>query len=433
MKRSLCVLAAVAFACGCGSHLRFRADVNREIAAGNFDAAASKIESQKGRFYREKDLTLFNLDLGAVQHDGGKPAESDLIFAQAQDRTQARVASVSLAAATVLKNDLTVEYDAKQYETSLTYVYRALNFMDRDDLQGALVEARKAVFFLDQQRRNKTRGYNDDPFVQYFASLIFESGGFLSDARIARTNSLNAYNNFVSFHNVPPPDFAVPQNAAQLGEIIFIHYNGFVPLLASRTVQIAWNNALLMLHSTDEVFSQEPAVQNALVAGFMGNAVTVAYPVVVWVPYFIRGSNLEVDGNAQPTVLMHDIAAFMRADLAERMPGIYARMIARAVIKQVLNNAARQAVTNGTKDENLGFLAGMVFSAFAAATERADTRLWFTLPGEIRMTRVFVPPGKHTMVFKAYDANGSLIETHDFGEIEIKAGERKYLHYRTGK
>jgi len=431
MKKTALVFALAVFVCGCGTNgARFRFDVNREIAAGNFDAAASKIENQKGKFYRDRDLLLFNLDLGAVQHDGGRPADSDLNFAAAQDRIEDYARSVSQTAATVIKNDLTVEYSARQYETALTYVYRALNFLDRDDLQGALVEARKAVFFLDLQRRTKSSGYNDDPFVQYFASLVFESGGFLSDARIARTNALNAYNGFT---NIPPPDFEVPQNADQLGEIIFIHYNGHVPLLASRTVQVAWNNALLMVNGTDELRNADPAVQNALVAGFMGNAVTVAYPVVVPVPYFIRNSSLDVDGNAQSTVLVHDIAAFMRADLQERMPGIYARMIARAVIKQVLNNATRQAVRNSTKDENLGVLAGMIFSAVSAATERADTRLWFTLPGEIRMTRMFVPPGKHKIVFNAYDGNGSLIETKDLGEIEIKAGERKYLHYRTGK
>ena len=435
MKKTVCLLAAAVFVCACGSSggARFRLDVNREISAGNFDGAAAKIESQKGRFYREKDMQMFNLDLGAVRHDGGSPAESDLNFAAAQDSMDNFARSVTQTAATVIKNDLTAEYNARQYEQALTYVYRALNFMDRDDLQGALVEARKAVFFLDNQRRTKTSGYNDDPFVQYFASLIFESGGFLSNARIARTNAVNAYNNFASFNNIPPPDFEVPQNADRLGEIIFIHYNGHVPLLASRTVQVAWNNAMLFLHGSDELLSGEPAVQNALVAGFMGNAVTVAYPVVVPVPYFIRDSSIEVDGNARSTILAHDTAAFMRVDLQERMPGIYARMIARAVIKQVLNNTTRQAVKSTTNDENLGILAGMIFSAFSAATERADTRLWFTLPGEIRMTRMFVQPGKHAVVFKAFDGRGALIETKDFGEIEINAGERKYLHYRTGR
>jgi len=433
MKRALCI-AAVIFACGCGnSPLRFRMDVNRDIAAGNFDSAASRIEAQQNKIYREKDSLLYNLDLGAVQHDGGRPDDSDANFASAQQKIEDATRSVTQNAARVLKNDLTVAYQARDYERSLTFVYRALNFLDRDNLQGALVEARKAVFFLDQLRRNKTSGYNDDPFVQFFASLVFESGGFLSDARISRANSLDAYARFASFQNVPAPSFNVPSNADRMGEIIFIHYNGLAPLLVSRTMQVAWNDAIFTVGATSELYSEQPAVQNALMAGFLGNAVTIAYPVLTAVPYNIRSSSVEVDGAPQDTVLMHDIGAVVRQDLSERMPGIYARMIARAVIKQVLNNTARNAVSKATKDDNWGALAGMVFSAFAAATERADTRLWFTIPAEIRMTRIFVPPGTHNIVFKAYDGNGALVETQDFRQIDIQAGERKFMHYRTGK
>ena len=68
-----------------------------------------------------------------------------------------------------------------------------MNFLQQNDLQGALVEARKAVFYLAQLRGTKTNGYNDDAFVQYFSSLVFESGAQRDDARISRQNALNAY------------------------------------------------------------------------------------------------------------------------------------------------------------------------------------------------------------------------------------------------
>ena len=433
MKRALCI-AAVIITCGCGqSAFRFRADVNRDIAAGDFASAASRIEAQKGKIYRDKDSILFNLDLGAVRHDGGAPDESDRNFASAQQQIDDYVTSVSQSASRVVKNDLTVAYQARDYERSMTFVYRALNFLDQGSLQGALVEARKAVFFLGRLRRSTSSGYNDDPFVQYFASLLFESGGFLSDARISRANSLDAYARFAPFYNVPAPDFNVPSNAGQMGEIVFVHYNGVAPLLASQTMQVAWGNAMLTAGATSELYSEQPAVQNALLAGFTGNAITVAYPVVVQQRFFIRSSSVEVDGTPQDTVLVHDISALVRQDLSDRMPGIMARVIARAVMRQVLNNTTRNAVSNATKDENLGNLAGMLFSAFAAAAERADTRLWFTLPAEIRMARVFVPPGRHRIIFRAFDANGALIETQDLGEVDIQAGARIYLHTRTGK
>ncbi|MGB2578565.1 hypothetical protein AAIR98_000484 [Elusimicrobium simillimum] len=431
MKRTLTLLVvACAITCGCGSSLAYRKDVIKDVTDGKYAAAASKIELNKNKMYKDRDSLLYYLDLGLVQHEGGKAVDSDINFAAAQDRIdELFTVSVTKTIGTVVQSELDSSYKGQEYERSLTYFYRAMNFLDRKDLQGALVEARKAVFYLDNLRRNKAKGYNDDPFVQYFASLLFESGGNLSSARISRTNAVNAYGKY----GFDAPNFTVPANANQMGEIIFLHYNGHIPLLTSRSIQVAWNDALISINGTDELANADASVQNAIMAGITGNAVTVAYPVFTDVPYSVRGSIVAVGDIYQNTVLVHDIGMAAKASLAERMPGIYARLVARAVIKQILNVQARHAVTKATDNENWGMLAGMLMAGFNAAIEKADTRMWFTLPDQIRMTRMFVPPGTHTIRFAATDDFGTVLDTKNFENVEVKAGGRVYLHHRTGK
>mgnify|MGYP000564509728 CR=1 FL=1 len=89
-----------------------------------------------------------------------KCTKSDRQFALAQDEINRLYAkSISGAAGTLLINDLTAPYYVPPYEQALTFFFRGMNFLQQNDLQGALVEARKAVFYLDYLRGSKNKGY----------------------------------------------------------------------------------------------------------------------------------------------------------------------------------------------------------------------------------------------------------------------------------
>lgn len=426
LKKAL-LLSAVLLTCACaGPSLRDRNAINSLILEQAYARAEHKIEKTKNKF-GEKNAVMYYLNLGLVQHDALQPEKSAQSFAAAENFMDEYYAkSVSRAAATLLFNDNTTPYYAPPYEMALTFFYRAMDYLDLDDLQSALVEARKAVFYLDNLRQNKKDGYRDDAFVQYFASLLFESEGNTSSARIARANAFNAYGSAA-------PDFPVPQEAHEMGEIIFIHYNGLAPQKYSKTIQFAWNDAVLALNETDELNNAEPSVQNAIMGGFIGNAVTLAYPALEDSYYEVRASDIEVAGIKNATQAVSNVAALAHENLEETLAAQRARMIARAVLKQVSAELAKHAVHKATDDENLGMLAGMVWSAFNAATETADTRSWFTLPAEIRMSRIFVPPGVHTLYFTAEDAEGNILEAKVFEDVEVKKGGRVFLHTRTTK
>ncbi len=430
MKARICLLglALVCSACAAPS-LRYKTEINRLTAAGKFEQAAARVQEKKDKLYSRRDGVLFYLDSATLLHDAQDPSASDELFAQAQQEIDARYAtSVSGTVGSLLINDLTAPYYTPAYEQALTYYYRAQNFLQQGDISSAAVEARKAVFFLDHLRADKKKGYNDDPFVQYFASLVFESVGQRSDARIARQNALNAYQRLGKQLHLEAPDFSVPANAGELCEVLVFHYNGRMPLKRTQTLQVAWSDALALASSPGETQQGvSPQVQNAIAAGWMGSAVTLSYPEWVEQPGRVAFSAVQAGQVQYPTQKVADFAAAAELDLEEKMPGILFRTATRAVTKRVAAVQARHAA----QDDTWGTLAEMFVSALGAASETADTRQWFTLPAEVRLARLFLQPGKQDITLLFRDGYGNIIGEYTFKDVELTRGGRVFLHYRT--
>ena len=436
MKARVYLLGLLCLCSACAApSLRYKNDVNKLIAAEKFEQAAQRVSDKRRSMYARQDFMLADLDRAALLHDAQNPGESDRLLARAQDRMEdLYTRSATKAAGQLLINDLTAPYQAGAYERALTYFYRAVNFLQQEDLSGAAVEARKAVFFLDQLRGSKKNGYNDDPFIQYFASLIFESVGARSDARIARENALNGYANLGGLLRVSAPEFSVPDNAAELGEVIVLHYNGRVPLKKKATVQFSWDRIFGLLTTQQEGNdSLPPETANALAAGWMGHAITLSYPVLEEQSFTVASSFVQADGQVYQMQKMADVAAAAKADLDERLPGMWFRMAARAVIKQIAAEQARKAVSGATENDGWGQLAGLAVTIFGAATEQADTRQWFTLPAEIFMTRIFLPPGTQNIRLLLRDGYGNIVGEHLFEDVAVPRGGRVFLHHRTGR
>lgn len=433
MKKALLAVGAVVLCSACGApSLRYKNEVNKLTAQGNFEQAASYVQAKAKSNYSAKDTLLYALDRGVLLHDAQQPVASDGLFAQAQQQIDdSYTKSISASVGRVVVNDLTTPYYAANYETALTYMYRALNFLQQNDLMGAGVEARKASFFLDHLRGDKKHGYNDDPFVQYLSSLVFEMTGELSDARISRTNALNAYQK----RGWAVPQFAVPQNWQDYGEVIVVHYVGRVPLKKSQTLQIAWHRLMAMADAPTEGESVSPEVQNAIQAGLMGSAVTLSYPVLEAQSYVVAGSIVQANGQRFPMQKMTDVSALAKEDLQEKLPGIWFRLATRAVLRRVAAVQARHAVDgSGHESKNYGsagWLAEMAVDLFGAVVEKADTRQWFTLPAEIYMTRAFVTPGTQNIKLLLTDKNGNIIGEHTFENVNVPKGGRIFLHHRT--
>jgi hypothetical protein len=100
------------------------------------------------------------------------------------------------------------------------------------------------------------------------------------------------------------------------------------------------------------------------------------------------------------TQLVHNVTALADKALSERLAGVTVKALARAATKFTLaEGATRGAQQAAGKDAApwVAVLVGLLTKGLAVASEEADKRSWQTLPDEIHLARVWVPPGRYQM------------------------------------
>lgn len=429
--------------CQSGPSGESKRQVNAFIAQGQYAQAEAYLDAEKDSGYGQKNTVLFYLDKGAVQHDEGKYKESDASFDLAEQRMdELYTKSITKAGGMLLLNDNTVDYAGEPFEHALLNVYRALNYVLLNQPDEALVESRKVERFLTElnDKLGDRKGvYKDDAFARYLDAMLYADEGKMDDARISLQASRAAYADYEADYGTPTPHFEFPKDKKPHGELVVIHYNGVAPRKISNTFQVAWNDAVVLARQ-DTSEDGASAAKNALTAGFMGSAITVAYPSIVQDSYTVVGSEIWVDSRpVASTLLMEDVTGIATKTLDARMAMIKTRAIARATIKYIIAQTAAKAAMKGCEQLPGGFFvvqscklaARATAAGVAAASEVADTRGWSALPAQIRMARVKLPPGKHDVLVEFKNAAGDVVSTHAFKDVEIDAKKRTYLATRT--
>jgi uncharacterized protein len=427
-NRIVALSAALALCACAGPSREHKLDLDARLGARDWDGAAAQIDAAREAEYGKRNAVLFLLDKASVLHAAERYQESDALLDEAERRLdELYTQSVSKAAGTFLVNDGADDYRGEPHERALLHVLRALNYVFLYRTDDAVVEARKVSAFLGElEDKVGVRGvYRDDAFARYLAALLFEDAGKDDDARISRAKAGDAYAWYATTYGVPTP--ALDGDAPpEFGEVVLFHYNGKAPRRESHTIQVAWNEAVAAVAESGEKNAQ---VENAVRAGLFKDAITVAFPKQVQDAYLVRGSDLVVEGQRVSTVLVEDVGAIAAKALDDRLAAIRARAIARATIKFILAKGVEKAAEQ-KGGALVGLLAGVASRAVAAATEVADTRCWATLPAEIRMARVRLPPGLHTLDIEYTDSRGAVYLKEKI-EVEVLPARRTYLHVKT--
>jgi hypothetical protein len=411
---SLALAAAAATACAPPS-VAYRQHLGALVEERQFDAAVQAIDEAREPKYGERDRVLYWLDKGAVLHFARDYRESDAVLDQAELRVEELYTkSLSQAAGTVLVNDATQDYAGEPHERALLYVLRALNYAYQSRIDDAVVEARKVTAFLEREgERVSMKTYRDDAFAHLLAAMLFEDVGRHDDARISRAAAERAYARYARDFGLATPRFGVAPLGPSEGELVFLHYNGKVPLRGTKhtSVPVGRRQTVreMAASDSDDEFAQLP----------------VAIPTLVEQPYAIRASVVEVASRSATTVPVEPIAAIAEKTLEDEMPAIKARAGTRAAAKGGAYTAAEAA---GAKKAVTS--AGL---SAAGALEEADTRGWATLPAEIRMARVALPEGVHDVRVRYTDAAGVPYAEETVRGVEIVKGFRTYVHVRTAR
>jgi len=425
---------------GCATYSDSFGAVQRSLASQQYDGALKTIEKQSGD---KTDRVLYLLNKGMVLRMKRDFVGSNQALAAAKaEMERLYAASVSQHAMSFLINDATVSYGGEDYEQVLVHLYMALNYLELGQKNEARVEAVQVDLKLREIGEKVSGGkYTQDAFSLYLTGMIYEELQEWSDAMISYRDAYKAYKKYQAAYGTPMPDslkhdllrMAVRQGlkdearqygkefglsptptegqSSKDGELVFILNNGLAPIKREKVGTF--------LAPPPAAFSR-------------GDASTPAVYVTIALPYYesrlnrIAGARISAAGKQASTELMENIDAIARSSLDSHMAAITARSIARAVVKAKFQEAVDRAGQRNN-DAGAALLGSIVARVAAVATERADTRSWLTLPAEIDMARLDLPPGEYTVKVELLGAGGETVSTSEFPGVVIKEAHNTYL------
>lgn len=440
------------------------------LLKGDAASADAVIEKKKGE-YGERNAVLYYMDRGMTLHLAGRYQESNQLLEQAERKIEDLFTKrITTEAAAFLTNDNLLPYEGEDFEKVMINMVMALNYMYLGQIESALVEARKVdhkLNLINDRYAHRKNAYKEDAFVRYLAGILYEAGGEreVNEAWISYRKALATFKDYAALYKTPIPA-AVAQDVLRLtdflgqqdillevkkefpnvewrsnkelkgsGELIFVSYNGKAPRKEDNFFDIPLSpEAVAIVLATAKEDEQVKSAVRGITA-IQGKIVRVALPK--FVPQesevaFAEMSLTSQDGTTSVsgrTILMEDITAIAMKNLDDRIFRITAKAAARAAVKKVLATSVEK---KAEKEGGVlaGLIVGSVAHAAAFATEEADKRSWRTLPDEIQIYRIAVPPGTYDLRVQYVATTGAIIAQKTFPKVVIKAGEKRFVSNR---
>ena len=388
-------------------------------------------------------------ELGLVAHYADHFMESTEAFDIAGDIAEDRYTkSVSKELGSLVTSDKLRPYSGNQYERLLSHYYRALNYVYLNQLDGALIECRRATALINYFKgEDEKYDFFGAAFLAHFAGILFEAAGEWNDALISYKQAAEYYKNAAEKTGVNTPEdighalvrltrrlgftdeferyrnqySEPPELPADYGELILFYESGYVPPKTEAAL-------MFPILKTDKVDDAEKFVPTLMAReGLVYEDVKLEYLLRVAMPTIgshrprFSGITVEVEGNPRTGVLVEDVENIAIETFNKERPIILFRTLLRGVGKYLLYRQADK------KNEALGLLANL----FGVVTEQADTRAWQTLPNQIFMVRMPLPSGTHTLNLSFLDANGQTRGSQSVSNIRINPNQIIFRNHRT--
>lgn len=459
---------------GCGPSIN-RYQLIEDSLRANDPKRADAIVEQAEKDYGSKSLVLYGMDRGMTLQLAGDYQKSNAVLEQAEeevDRLYTRKIRTETAA--FLTNDNTLPYEGDPYEQVLINVFKAINYALLGQWQEALVEARRIDHRLNvlSDRTFDKNAYRDDGFARYLSGILYESTGDLNNAFIDYRKAYEAFEATRSWSHLSAPTqlradllrtadamhlsqefreyqrlfpettWESSETTQRLAHIVVISYNGRAPRKEDQFLDLPISLDALQLVLLNRGFAQSTRQNNrvadSVLYGLNGRVVRVALPRLVPQRTQVRSDpvTLSSDTGVQlngHTEVVHSVTALADKTLSDRLPGIAAKALARAAMKYTLaEGATRGAQQAAGRDAGpwVGLLVGLLTHGLAVASEEADKRSWQTLPDEIHLTRLWVPPGRYQAHIGGSAQSIDFAGTKTARNLTLGAGETVFLLQR---
>lgn len=425
LKRALAGFLFVGLVTGCASQqlVTSQQKMRNSFQVGDYDRAEFIVDSlRNNEIYKDKDRVLYALEKGTISYFQGDYEESVEFYSNAEEyMDQFFTKSASTGAKAFLTNDNQLNYNGEVYEDVYLNGFKSLSYLDMDQFESALVEARRIAQKL-AEAEDKYGGYadsmskadstnseiiweagtssiHDSPWSHYLASALYAKSGEEDDARIELEKLKGAIEN----HQALPdsrvefvPDFE-KINDPGLYNTMLMAFCGSAPDKISNNINTDFNRD--------------------------GRGIKIAIPKLVMQPSAVAYVEAVINDTLTKRLpLLEEMDKVARETFEIKKPIIIARATVRGILKSAAQEAGADAVEN-----RFGALAGIaanfVGGKVREASEQADLRGWQTMPGKVHANVVKLPPGSHRIAFNYYSPLNELIFSEE-KTVEMAANER---------
>ncbi len=427
-------LCSLFFFSSCATWYERTSEFQQTIETGNFEKADKLLRKDK-RMAKGKNKILFYLNLGYVEFMAGHPKESNQAFETAEQLIDEQVRNPALQAAVLLSNPEILPYKPEDFEVIMVNFYKSMNYLQMGDMEGAMVEVRKINIKLqqlnDKYPDHKNR-YQRDAFAHLLMGLIYDASGNYNDAFIAYRNAFETYQtDYQKNFGLGAPDqlkqdlmrtaylcgftselkqyereFEVQYHytaPSPYGQLVFFWLNGLGPIKSEwgiNFVKERRGDGAIVFHNAEYGLtfpffwgSASTEEQNSLADLKIVRAV---FPKYVERLLTYTQADLRYKGQRFGLEMAEDINQIAFKTLHDRIVRELSTSLLRVATKQGIQYAASK------QNEWVGFFVGLA----NAATEKADTRNWQTLPYSISYRRIPLQAQENKIVLNCFSPKG---------------------------
>ncbi|MGF1682322.1 COG3014 family protein [Photobacterium minamisatsumaniensis] len=418
------------------------ANLSTQSLFSHYSAANSKAHQamQQGRYQQALEALpdapagdiLDGMEKGRVGFVAEQYPQSFTALQQSDQavKEQQRQAAIQISegfnqAGALLTNDNMITYQPADYELGFLHLYLALNYLQSRDLEGALVEVRRANMVQEAAKRYRDAelrkaeeeaqrkgmdqnlgavlarypnvgnklGNIQNGYLFYFSGVLYEADGDLNSAYIDYKRALA----------VAPDNPYVADTVLRLATRMGMSSD--LQKLEARYGEYQApdrNSGRVVIFDEQGVVAAKEGWRLPLwLPDSRGNGViyNLALPYYQ-TPVKPKFSPLLMDKQPVSSSALTDVNGMAQYSLSEDLPVIVLRQALRVVAKdQVRQSAAKQGNDVGNVLANI----------FNTLTEQPDTRSWQSLPASVAVSHSMMSPGKHSLSWNGHQIDVNVI------------------------
>ena len=435
---------------GCATYYAKNIQLHQAIETGRFESA-DKILAKDTKSPKNRNRLLYYLNRGYVSWMLNEHKHSVDYLNIAENVIDDQSIHLGAEALALVSNPMVKPYRAEDFEVVMVNCFKAINYMQLDKPEDAMVECRRINLKLnslnDKYKDHKNR-YQRDAFAHVMMGLLYDARGDYNNAFIAYRNAIEIYETDYSLNfNIQPPrqlkqdllrtayimgfseeldfyerKFSMKHTPAKKSEaeMIFFWMNGFGPIKDEWSINftiLRGEGGLVTFVNEGEGFSFPFFFGSSSEKESLSNLkiVRVAFPKYVERKPISESAVIIAGKTSYQLEAVENINAIAFKTLNDRFMREMASSLLRVATKQALEEMSRKENKN----------VGTILSIFNAVTEKADTRNWQCLPHGISYARIPLSSGNNQLVLNVKMIDGKTVTS----DVSIRAQQGKtYFH-----